>query len=96
MKAAVSFCNVHAALWTRTRLRVLVKPVLGMREGRVAVLPLAVILVARESDVPGQLVSVTHLEVAGVTTDELVFILVELSIITRTPDAPTEVWVLAH
>lgn len=96
METAFSFRDVNAAIWTRTRLRVLVKPVLGMRKGWVAVLPLAVILVTRESVVPGQLVSVAHLEVAGATTDGLVSIFIQLAIITRTLDTPTEVWVLAH
>jgi hypothetical protein len=96
MEAAFSFRDANTAIWTRTRLRVFVKPVLGMRKGRVTVFPLAVILVTRESLVPGQLVSVAHLEVAGATADVLVSIFVELSIITRTLDAPTEVWVLAH
>ena len=96
METTFSFRDVDAANWTRTRLRVLVKPVLSMRKGRVAVLLLAVIPVTRESVVPGHLVSVAHLEVAGATTDALVFIFIKLAIITRTLHAPTEVWVLAH
>lgn len=96
MEAAFSFRDVNTAAWTRTRLRVLVKPVLSMRKGWVTVLPLAVILVTRESVMPGQLVPVAHLEVAGATTDELVSIIIQLAIITRTLDTPTEVWVFAH